>query len=317
MTIHRQNLFALGAVLLWAGAFVMVRYLTEFFSPSAISSLRLAVASLTALLLLVRFRLQKLHLRDVPLLFVSSLCAYSLYSYLTATGAQTVTASVTSFLSALVPVLVPFAAAIVLGERITRIQKISMCLSGFGVLLILFLDDTLAIEPGLIFVLFATLLSVVNLVVQRLLLRRYDNFTVTVYAIFLGTLTMSYELPASVLELRAAPLWAVLLLLLLGVNTIVAFLFWTKALELTDSSSKVASFTLLIPLLSTLLAFLTIGELPPVSTYIGGAFMLAGLILVNRPAKTEFETISAPSADAETLECARDEDEEVGNECDS
>jgi drug/metabolite transporter (DMT)-like permease len=53
------------------------------------------------------------------------------------------------------------------------------------------------------------------------------------------------------------------------------------ALKLAASTSEVTNFMFLTPILTTVIAFVTMGELPPLVTYLGGGLMLAGLILTN------------------------------------
>ena len=58
-----------------------------------------------------------------------------------------------------------------------------------------------------------------------------------------------------------------------------AYLLWAKALSFAATTSDVTKFMFLTPLLSFVLGYVVISELPGVETWIGGALILSGLAL--------------------------------------
>ncbi len=283
----KQLFLSLSTILIWASAYVGVRMVTPYFSAPALSVLRFLAASLTVLVMLPFHRMRRPNLRDLPLFLLSALCAYSLYSLIMALGAQTVTASVSSFIMALSPVAVPVFARLILKERLIRIQCLSVAVSALGVSIMLFSDSSFSIEPGVLWVLLGAVLFALYNIIQRLLLKRYQTFEITAYSTILGMLTLLPFLPSAIQELQAAPTWSASVLFYLGFTATVSYLLWAMALKLADHTSEVTNFMFATPVLTTVLAFATIGELPPLTAYLGGALMLAGLVLTSLPPKQD------------------------------
>ena len=283
----KQLSLSLATILIWASAYVGVRMVTPYFSAPALSVLRFLAASLTVLVMMPFHQMRRPKLRDLPLFLLSALCAYSLYSLIMALGAQTVTASVSSFIMALSPVIVPVFARLILKERLMRIQGLSVAVSALGVSIMLFTDASFSIEPGVLWVLLAAVLFALYNIIQRLLLKRYQTFEITAYSTLLGMLTLLPFLPSALQELRAAPPWSASVLFYLGLSATVSYLLWAMALKLADHTSEVTNFMFATPVLTTILAFAAIGELPPLTAYLGGTLMLAGLVMTNLAPKQE------------------------------
>lgn len=277
----KRIFFALLTIFLWASSYIAVRYAASVFSPYAMTFLRFFFSALTVLVMMPFYKVKKPALRDLPLFFFAALAAYSLYAFLMALGAKTVTASVASFITAFSPVLTPVFALLFLKEHMSRLRWISVGIGFLGVLVMLFSDASFSIQSGVLWVLLsATLFSLYN-IIQRKLLMRYTGFEVTAYATLLGALTLLPFLPTAVQEGRVAPIGASLVLLLLGVISAVAYIFWAMALKMANHTAEVTNFMFLTPVLTTILGFVLIGELPPVSTFFGGGLMLFALVLTN------------------------------------
>jgi drug/metabolite transporter (DMT)-like permease len=98
-----------------------------------------------------------------------------------------------------------------------------------------------------------------------------------------GALLLSIFAPQSFPQLADASVAAIAAIIALGVlSGAIAYLCWALALSKADSTSEVTNYMFVTPLLTTFLGFILICEAPYVSAYIGGAFVLAGVLLVNR-----------------------------------
>lgn len=277
----KQLFLSLLTIFLWASCYVAVRAASLQFSPFALTFLRFFASGLTVLLMMPFYQMQKPRRQDLPLFLGSALTAYSLYSCLMALGARTVTASVSSFVMALSPVIAPMFALLLLKEHMKRIQWISIGISGSGVLIMLFTNEGFTFAPGILWVLLGAVLFALYNIIQRILLRRYETFEVTAYSTLIGAVTLLPFLPAAIREGRVATPGGLLIVGYLGAVSAIAYLFWSMALKLAASTSEVTNFMFLTPILTTVIAFVTMGELPPLVTYLGGGLMLAGLILTN------------------------------------
>ena len=64
--------------------------------------------------------------------------------------------------------------------------------------------------------------------------------------------------------------------------SIISYFFWTKAFELAKHTSEVTSFMFVTPVLATVLGIFILGDLPKLSTLIGGAIIILGMFLFNQ-----------------------------------
>lgn len=290
----QQTFFALLTILLWASCYIAMRMGSAEFSPYALTCLRMLASAATILVMFPFYKPRLPALRDLPLFLLSSLLAYSLYCLFMSLGAQTVTASVSSFITALSPVLAPVFALLLLKEQMRRLQWISVGVAALGVAVMLFSDTSFSIELGVLWVLTSAIMFAGYNIVQRLLLRRYTGFEVTAWSTLLGALVLLPFLPRTLFEMRSIPLPSTLVVCYLGAVSAIAYLFWAMALRLAEHTGEVTNFMFLTPLLTTVLGFVTIGELPPISAYLGGGLMLLGLALTNvEPKKHAIEQQAA------------------------
>ena len=95
-----------------------------------------------------------------------------------------------------------------------------------------------------------------------------------------GTILLLIFLPKGVSELVTAPPIQIFAIFSLGIfSSAIAYILWGKALAIAEKTSDVTNFMFLTPLLSTILGFLLLKEIPSIGTFIGGSMILIGLIL--------------------------------------
>lgn len=268
-------------ICIWALCYVAVRYGSQYFTPLSMTFVRFTASALTVLCMMPFHKMTRLQLRHLPYFILAALFAYSFYCFCMAQGARTVTASVSSFIMALSPVLAPIFARLFLRERMRAMQWVSIGVSWSGVLILLFADGGFSLQADLLWVLFASLLFAIYNIIQRILLRSYDSFSITAYSSIIAAITLLPFAPAGLIELKAAPPVAIFIVVLLGAGSAIAYLFWAMALRLANKTVEVTNFMFLSPIMTTLFGFLLMGELPPLVTYLGGALMLLGLLLTN------------------------------------
>ncbi len=294
-----QNLFALITILFWAACYVGVRFASQSYTPFALTFWRFAAAALSVLCMLPFQKVKRPALRDLPLFLLSALCAYSLYCCLTALGARTVTASVSSFVMALSPVLTPVFALLFLKEHMRWNKWLSVGIGGLGVVILLFTDSSFSVEAGVLWVFAGANLFALYNIVQRILLRRYTSMEVTIYSTVLAAVTLLPFLPLSLPEIKSAPFGATLVVFLLGAASAVSYLFWSKALNLAQKTAEVTNYMFLTPIFTTIMGFIMMGEVPPVTVIFGGGLMLLGLLLTNWEPKSQSlreEAVEIPAA---------------------
>ncbi len=95
-----------------------------------------------------------------------------------------------------------------------------------------------------------------------------------------GAILFLFFLPNAVTELATASSIQILVVLSLGIfSSGVAYVLWGKALSIAEKTSEVTNFMFVTPLLSTILGFLFLKEIPSMGTFIGGTMILIGLVL--------------------------------------
>ena len=72
------------------------------------------------------------------------------------------------------------------------------------------------------------------------------------------------------------------------VPSAIAFTTWAYALKHADAG-KTALSTFLVPFITTLMAWLALGEVPPVLAFVGGAMCIAGVVLTRRRPRVRAE----------------------------
>jgi drug/metabolite transporter (DMT)-like permease len=138
---------------------------------------------------------------------------------------------------------------------------------------------------GVLLVLVAAAMYAVGVLTQKVLLRRIPSVQVVFVSFLMGAVTclpFASDLPVIVGEGGAGLWWIVYLGVL---PTAVAFTTWAYALTHTDAGA-LSLTTFLVPGIATLIAWLTIDEVPPSLTFLGGALAIVGVLMTRRkPAK--------------------------------
>jgi len=268
-------------LLFWSSAYTGIKVGLQAFNPFHMALYRFLVASfaLAVYALITRMRLPEP--RDLPLILASGCIGITIYHAALNYGETTVTAGASGFLISLSPIFTAMLAVAFLGERLKHNTWAGMVISFLGTALIAFGEGGgLHFNPGALFVLLATLSFSVFFIIQKPLLSKYKPFDLTTYSIWAGTLCMLVFLPGFVPDLARAPLQAHLTLIYLGIFPgALAYATWSYFLSKMPAS-RAASYLYINPILSLMVAFIWIGEIPSLLTLVGGIIILAGLVLV-------------------------------------
>ena len=282
MNTYAMHIAAFTTVFLWSLANVLTRIAVRYYTPDALSFLRYAIASLTLLAYALVKKMRPPALRDVPLFIMGGAIGFAAFVYVFNLGAKTVPASVISLILNTTPIITAIFARLLLRENMGYIGW--FCVSGafFGVGIVAFSGEGLSIEPGISFIfLSAVLMSLYN-IFQRRLLVRYKPLEITTYSIVTGALLLSPFLPKSATQLVHAPFGQIVTVVLLGVfPAALAYLCWAFALSIAKNTNDVINYMFLIPILTIVLGYLMLGELPRPNAYIGGAIIILSVVFVN------------------------------------
>ena len=139
----------------------------------------------------------------------------------------------------------------------------------------------------------------VGVLTQKVLLRRLPSVQVVFVSFLMGALIclpFAGDLPGIVAG-GGAELWWIVYL---GVfPTAVAFTTWAYALTHTDAGA-LSLTTFLVPGIATLVAWLTINEVPPTLSFVGGALAIVGVLMTRRKPRTEQRELAVRPAGRRT-----------------
>jgi drug/metabolite transporter (DMT)-like permease len=275
-------------VVLWASAFPAIRAALEGYSAAHLSVLRLLVAA-TALCVVGSLRGVRLPaLRDVPAIAGVGMAGMAAYQVLLNSGERTVPAATASLIVNVSPVITALVATTLLGERLTRRGWVGIGIAFGGVTIIALTGEGgLRLSAGALLVLGAAIAQATYFISCKPLLARYGSLELTTWAMVAGaliTLPLAPGLPHAV---AAAPLESSLAVAFLGLGaSAIGFVTWSYALRHVDVSFA-ATTLYAIPPVAVIVAWTWLGELPGLSTVVGGAVALGGVALVTLAANAE------------------------------
>ena len=270
------------ALILWASAFAAIRVGLRGFGPGQLALLRFSIASVALLIYSLATRQPLPSARDLPVMILLGFLGFFVYHVGLNAGETAVPAGAASFIIASVPVFSTLLAVIFLRERLTALGWTGVVISFSGVALISLGSGTgLRFEPAALFIVLAAIGESVYFVLQKPHLTRYTGLQLTTWTIWTGTVCMLVFLPGLVRQVPVAPVSATLAVVYLGIfPAAIGYVLWSYALSRSDVS-RVTSTLNLSPILSLLIAFFWLGEIPTVPSLIGGLITIAGVIVLN------------------------------------
>ncbi len=274
-------------LLLWASAFVAIRYLAEDFSAGPLSLGRLLVGALALAAFALPKGLPRPSARQWRSIVVIGVLWYAVYMVALNLGEQHVDAGTAAMLIQVSPVLIAVLAAIFLSERFTLqlVVGLALAFSGVAVIALASTPDGDRSLLGIALCLLAAAAYSVSLIVQKPLVASMSSLHVTWLACTVGAVVCLPFAGSLVSEIGEAPASSIWWLVYLGVfPTAIAFTTYGYALQhMTASSLGVTTY--LVPPITVVLSLVFLSEVPPSLTYLGGALALVGVAVARRTAR--------------------------------
>jgi drug/metabolite transporter (DMT)-like permease len=285
-------------LLLWASAFVAVRYVGRSLSPGALALGRLILGSI-ALGAVMLVRSERVP-RGRALVFsvVCGVLWFGLYNLALNAAEQRIDAGTSALLVNTGPIFIALLAGAVLGEGYPRnlLAGCGVALSGVALIAFGISGHGVRATWGAALCLLAALAYAGGVVAQKPALRDSSALGVTWLACTVGAIACLPYAGDLHREMAAAGPLTTLWTVYLGVGpTAVGFLCWAYALARTDAG-RLGSTTYLVPPLVVLIAWIALGETPPLLALPGGIVCLLGVALARRRAPLPWQMTSRASA---------------------
>lgn len=284
----RERPLTLGAVtvtlILWASAFVVIRYADRYLSPGPLALARMLVGSFILGVLMVARRQRLPAGSALGYAVLAGILWFGLYNVALNAGERRIDAGTASLLVNTGPIFVALLAGALLREGFPRALFVGCLVSFAGAALI-----AIAVSGGGGRELWGAVLCVVAalgyagaMVAQKPALRRSGALPITWVGCTTAAIALLPYLPELARQLGHAPGSAIGWTVYLGLGpTATAFVFWAFALARTEAG-RLGVTTYLVPPLVVLLGWLALDEVPPLLALPGGLLCLAGVALARR-----------------------------------
>ena len=289
----RSALLAMTTVFLWSSAFPITKIAAQAFTPNALGLFRCTLAASILLGIGWKNHLQKPKKPAHILLFLlSGGLGFTLYMLFFNTGMLTLNSAVASLIIAATPVLTAVGASLLYREKIRPAGWCAIAAAFSGVAVLLLSDITgsgisgseITIGSGLLFMIGAAIVFCgYNLLNRKLLSMGYTAVETVTWSMVCGALLLLFFLPQTLSQIGQAVsscFPALLAAVYLGaMPSATAYLLWSRAFFLAEKTSDVTNYQFLTPLLSTAMGFAMLGEVPSLSTIVGGLIIIASLVI--------------------------------------
>jgi drug/metabolite transporter (DMT)-like permease len=282
-------LMAGGTIFFWGASFPLTKVALQWAGPSSIAFLRWAISTVLLMGWIAARRelpiaADLLRKRGTTTLWVA-LAGITLFYFLENLALRYTTVINAGVLANLTTVFLVLLGTLWLKERLTRAEAAAVVVALFGAALVSQGSGHLSLTAtglkGDLMMVLATMLAALYSIGGKRLVAKYPADAVTTVVAGMGTLLL---LPLALWEGLSLALpgaaWGVLLLLGLGSGAL-ANLWWMQILRQTNAS-RAGLILLLIPVVSTVIAVLFLGEELHPLVLLGGVLILAGVAFVER-----------------------------------
>jgi drug/metabolite transporter (DMT)-like permease len=284
----------IGSTALWGGTWVSGRILAQDMAPFSAAFLRFLTASVFLFLLTSRLegRMPRFSASQLPMVLLMGASGVFAYNFFFFAGLQTVTASRAALIIAGIPAMISLFSALIFKERFTPLKAAGVLLSLIGAVVIVSRGEPGALlEQGLargdMYILGCVASWTAYSLIGKKAMERFSPFSAVTWSCVAGCLMLLVPALATGLigELASAGPQQFANVLYLGVFATGLGFSWYYSGIKALGPSRAGVFINLVPVFAVLLAFLVLDERPGAALLAGGAVVIAGVWLTNRPTR--------------------------------
>ncbi len=291
----RAHLSMLAATVLFGANYWIAKGLMpNHLLPMQIIFLRVSGTLLIAFIIqmsIKELRILKIDRADFPRLILSSVLGVAINQMMFFTGLNHTTPVDAAIINSANPIMVLVFAAWLLKEKIATARLAGILLGASGALMLILLGNPISIGDGHVngnlFILANTAAWSLYLVIAKPLMVKYNPFVLMRYIFLIGfiavfpfTIKQAIEIDFSSFDSRT---WLSILYIIIG-TTFMAYFFITFSLKRL-SSSVVAYYTYLQPVLVAIIGIVLFSELISWIKIVSAIFIFAGIYFVTKRRK--------------------------------
>ncbi|HDC3540939.1 TPA: DMT family transporter [Staphylococcus aureus] len=273
----------LFTIILWGSAFPMIKIALNDFSAESLSAFRLILATIILLPFVIIKKLPTPELRDIPVIFILGFCGFVIYHTALNFGETLISAGISGILVSTTPIFSSALAYIFLKEHFSKWNWLSSLVAFIGISIIsISKDDYTTINVlGVFIILLASFSESLYFTFQKKYIEKYGFIAFTLYTIMASSPFMLIFIPEIINDIHGATFTSIVSVLYLDIfPTIIPYVLLAYIVKSVGVSDATMSLYL-TPIVSLLLSYLLLDELPTTLAIIGGIITLLGVSLSN------------------------------------
>lgn len=271
----------LFTIILWGSAFPMIKIALNDFSAESLSAFRLILATIILLPFVIIKKLPTPELRDIPVIFILGFCGFVIYHTALNFGETLISAGISGILVSTTPIFSSALAYIFLKEHFSKWNWLSSLVAFIGISIIsISKDDYTTINVlGVFIILLASFSESLYFTFQKKYIEKYGFIAFTLYTIMASSPFMLIFIPEIINDIHGATFTSIVSVLYLAIfPTIIPYVLLAYIVKSVGVSDATMSLYL-TPIVSLLLSYLLLDELPTTLAIIGGIITLLGVSL--------------------------------------
>ncbi|HCX9563200.1 TPA: DMT family transporter [Staphylococcus aureus] len=273
----------LFTIILWGSALPMIKIALNDFSAESLSAFRLILATIILLPFVIIKKLPTPELRDIPVIFILGFCGFVIYHTALNFGETLISAGISGILVSTTPIFSSALAYIFLKEHFSKWNWLSSLVAFIGISIIsISKDDYTTINVlGVFIILLASFSESLYFTFQKKYIEKYGFIAFTLYTIMASSPFMLIFIPEIINDIHGATFTSIVSVLYLAIfPTIIPYVLLAYIVKSVGVSDATMSLYL-TPIVSLLLSYLLLDELPTTLAIIGGIITLLGVSLSN------------------------------------